>query len=259
MDLQGAVAVVTGAGSGVGRGMSRAFARRGANVVVTDIDKERARAVAAEIGDQAVALRVDVTDITELERARDLALGRFGRVDLIANNVGALAVGDVLDIPIDAWQRIIDLNLLSIVRSNQVFLPVLIGQGSGHVVNTASTAGLLPYGHDRLPYTATKHAVVGMSESLAVYLRPKGVGVTCFCPAGMMTNILEQITFYGEPRPPRGPDLPIVDPDWAGEEVAAAVADGRFLVLTAPQVLDELRERANDIDAYIERVSEEFG
>ena len=77
-----------------------------------------------------------------------------------------------------------------------MFLPGLLEQGSGHIVNTASTAGLFPYGFDRLPYTTTKHAIVGLSESLAVYLRPRGIGVSCFCPAGVMTNIMEQITFY---------------------------------------------------------------
>ena len=101
--------------------------------------------------------------------------------------------------------RVVDINLMSVVRSLTVFLPSLLGQGSGHIVNTASTAGLFPYGYDRLPYTTTKHAIVGLSESLAVYLRPRGIGVSCFCPAGVMTNIVEQITFYGEPRPPRGP------------------------------------------------------
>ena len=87
-------------------------------------------------------------------------------------------------------------------------------------MNTASTAGLFPYGYDRLPYTTTKHAIVGLSESLAVYLRPRGIGVSCFCPAGVMTNIVEQITFYGEPEPPRGPNFGVIDADAAGELVA---------------------------------------
>ena len=129
------------------------------------------------------------------------------------NNVGVLAVGPVEDIPLEGWQRVIDINLMSVVRSLTVFLPGLLEQGSGHIVNTASTAGLFPYGFDRLPYTTTKHAIVGLSESLAVYLRPRGIGVSCFCPAGVMTNIMEQITFYGEPRPPRGPDFGVVDAD----------------------------------------------
>ena len=89
-------------------------------------------------------------------------------------------------------------NLFSVARSNRVFLPGLITQGSGHVINTASASGLLGYGFDRLPYVASKHAIVGMSEALATYLGPKGVGVTCLCPSGVITNILEGITAYGE-------------------------------------------------------------
>jgi NAD(P)-dependent dehydrogenase (short-subunit alcohol dehydrogenase family) len=256
IDLSHAAAVVTGAGSGIGRAAAHSFARRGTRVVVTDIDGDRAATVAAELGDQGVGARCDVTSVADLEAARDLALERFGQVDLVMNNVGVLAVGPVEAIPIEAWERTVDINLLGVVRSNLVFLPLLLDQGSGHIVNTASTAGLLPYGFDRLPYTATKHAVVGLSESLALYLRPRGIGVSCLCPAGVATNILEQITFYGEPAPPRGPAFPVLDAETVGELVADGVSEDRFLILTAPEAADELREHGADIDAYLSRLGE---
>lgn len=255
IQLTNAVAVVTGAGSGIGRAAAHSFARRGARVVVTDIDRDRATMVAGEIAGevagQAVAAKCDVTSFADLTAVRDLALERFGRVDLIMNNVGVVAVGAVEDIPLEAWERAIDVNLLSVVRSNLVFLPGLLEQGSGHVVNTASSAGLLPYGFDRLPYTATKHAVVGLSESLSLSLGPRGIGVSCLCPAGVRTNIREQIRFYGEPAPPRGPAFPIVDADSVGELVAEAVTQDRFLILTATEVAREVREHGADIDAYL--------
>jgi NAD(P)-dependent dehydrogenase (short-subunit alcohol dehydrogenase family) len=257
VDLGSAVAVITGAGSGIGRATAHAFARRGARVVVTDIDAARATTVAGELVDQGVATRCDVTDLADLEAARNLALEHFGRVDLVMNNVGVLAVGAVEDIPLEAWQRVVDINLMSVVRSNLVFLPMLLEQGSGHIVNTASTAGLLPYGFERLPYTATKHAIVGLSESLWLYLRPRGIGVSCLCPSGVATNIVEQITFYGEPKPPRGPSFPVVDAETVGELVAAGVNEGRFLILTAPEAADELREHGADVDAYLARVATE--
>lgn len=256
IDLANAVGVITGAGSGIGRAAAHSFARRGSRVVVTDIDGDRAATVAAELGDQGVGARCDVTSVADLEAARDLALERFGRVDLVMNNVGVLAVGPVEAIPIEAWERTVDINLFGVVRSNLVFLPLLLDQGSGHIVNTASTAGLLPYGFDRLPYTATKHAIVGLSESLALYLRPRGIGVSCLCPAGVATNILEQMTFYGEPAPPRGPAFPVLDADTVGELVADGVSDDRFLILTAPEAADELREHGADIDAYLSRLGE---
>jgi NAD(P)-dependent dehydrogenase (short-subunit alcohol dehydrogenase family) len=258
IDLTSAVAVITGAGSGIGRATARSRARRGTRVVVTDVDGDRATTVAGELGDRGVAATCDVTSLADLEGARDLALDRFGRVDLVMNNVGVIALGPVEAIPFDAWQRVVDINLLGTVRSNLVFLPLLLEQGSGHVVNTASTAGLLPYGFDRLPYTATKHAIVGLSESLALYLRDRGVGVSCLCPAGVATNIVEQITVYGEPAMPRSPAFPVVDAESVGELVADGVSEGRFLILTAPEAADEVREHGADIDAYLSRLAAEL-
>ena len=259
VDISNSVAVITGGGSGIGRATAHELASRGARVLVTDINDERAVGVAAEIGGRAIAARCDVTTVGDLDAARELALERFGRIDIVMNNVGVLVVGPVEDIPLDAWQRAIDINLLGAVRSNLVFLPVLLEQGSGHVVYTASIAGLLPYGFDRLPYTTTKHALVGLAESIALYLRPQGVGVSCVCPAGVRTNILEQITFYGEgTAAPHGPSFPVVDAATVGQLVADAIAEDHFLVLTAPEVVSELRERAADPDAYLRRVQHDL-
>jgi NAD(P)-dependent dehydrogenase (short-subunit alcohol dehydrogenase family) len=113
-------------------------------------------------------------------------------------------------------------------------------------------AGLFPYGFDRLPYTTTKHAIVGLSESLALYLRPHGIGVSCLCPAGVITNIAEQIRFFGESSSVRSPDFPIVSAKIAGELVADGIAEGRFLLLTAAvAVRAELVRQAQDPDAYL--------
>jgi len=125
--LDGAVAVITGGGSGIGRATAHSLAQRGAHVVATDIDEARALTVGAEVG--GVGLRVDVTQLADLEQARDLALDRYGRVDIVMNNVGVLAVGLPEDIPLEEWQRIIDINLMGLVRSNHVFLPLLTAQG----------------------------------------------------------------------------------------------------------------------------------
>lgn len=170
------------------------------------------------------------------------------------NNVGVLAMGPPEALPVDAWQRVLDLNVLSIARSNLVFLPLLIEQGRGHVVNTSSASGLLAYGFDRLPYVASKHAVVGITEALALYLGPQGIGVTCVCPSGVATNIVEQITFFGASSTPRAPQHVMVAADVVGELVADAVMDGRFLVVTAPEVCNELVERAADPEKYVQRL-----
>ena len=254
-----AVTVITGAGSGIGEACAHSFAKRGARVVVTDINAERAEKVAAEIGDAAIALRVDVSRMEDLEAARDVTLDRYGRVDLVMNNVGLPIFGAVEDIPFEAWQRQVDVNILGIVRSNVVFLPLLIEQGSGWIVNTASIGGLLPYGHDRLPYVTTKHAVVGLTKGLAVHLREKNIGVSCLCPAQVPTNIAELVTVYGTPtKMPVAPQFPIVEADVVGEQVADAVEAGRFLILTTPEVAVDLRAQGEDMDAYIEQVIKDY-
>src|SRR4051794_32197108 len=257
LQLDGAVAVLTGAGSGIGRATALSFAARGACVVVSDVDAERAEETAALVaaaGGEAIGFAVDVAQQRDLEQLRDGCLERFGRLDLVMNNVGVLAMGAPESLPLEAWQRVLDLNLMSIARSNLVFLPHLIAQGRGHVVNTSSASGLLAYGFDRLPYVASKHAVVGLSEAIALYLAPKGIGVTCLCPSGVITNILEQITVYGEASTPRAPQHPLVEADAVGELVADAVSSGTFLVVTAPEVHDELQERAADPEAYMQRM-----
>jgi NAD(P)-dependent dehydrogenase (short-subunit alcohol dehydrogenase family) len=262
LELDGAAAVLTGAGSGIGRATAMSLAARGCRIVASDLDPDRAEETAALVtaaGGEAVGRRVDVARQEDLEALRDLCLQRFGRLDVVMNNVGVLAMGSPEALPLEAWERVLDLNLLSIARSNLVFLPHLIAQGRGHVVNTSSASGLLAYGFDRLPYVASKHAVVGLSEAVALYLAPKGIGVTCVCPSGVITNILEQITVYGEATTPRAPQHPLVEPDAVGQLVADAVASGTFLVVTAPEIHDELRERAADPEAYMQRMIGEQG
>ena len=258
VNVADSVAVISGAGSGIGRAAALSLAARGARVMVSDLVSDRAESVAAEIiaaGGSAIAQECNVADISALEQVRERTLEEFGQIDIVMNNVGVIAMGPPETLPLQEWERVIDVNLLSIVRSNLTFLPLLLAQGRGHIVNTASASGLLAYGYDRLPYVATKHAVVGLTESLAFYLRPRGIGVTCLCPSGVITNIVEQMTSFGEPITPRAPSYPIVSAEVVGELVADAITDGRFLVLTATEVQDELEERTTDIEAYIDRLS----
>ena len=253
-DLAGAAAVVTGAGSGIGRAVARELARRGTRVLVTDVDDERARSVAAEItegGNTAVWQHLDVTASDDFVAARDRALAEFGAVDVVMNNVGIMVGGRPEGIHAAAWRDLLDVNVLGIVRSNEVFLPLLMGQRRGHIVNTASTAGIINYSYDRTPYAASKAAVMALSEQLFLYLRPYGVGVSCLCPAGVMTNIIEQMRPVGEQLPMRAPHLPLVEAEVAGTRVADAIERRDFLVLTAEEVRHELRRKGDDVDEYL--------
>jgi NAD(P)-dependent dehydrogenase (short-subunit alcohol dehydrogenase family) len=204
-------------------------------------------------------MAADVTDEGQLVEVRDACLERYGRLDAVMNNVGVLALGAPESLPDEAWDRVLDINVKSIARSNRVFLPHLLAQGRGHIVNTASASGLLAYGFDRLPYVASKHAIVGISEALAIYLGPRGIGVTCLCPSGVITNIVEQMTVYGETGvTPTAPAHPVVAAEELAQLTVDAVAGGRFLVLTAPQITAELIERATDIERYLQqRIAEQ--
>ncbi|HLN17558.1 MAG TPA: SDR family oxidoreductase [Acidimicrobiales bacterium] len=253
-ELVGRVAVVTGGGSGIGRATAHALARTGSAVVVADIDEDRAQAVAGEIteaGGQALGLRCDVSEDDDVAMLRNRAIEEFGRVDVVMSNVGVLALGLPENIPVEAWERIIDVNLLSVVRAVRTFLPGLLEQGSGHLVHTASTAGLYGYSYDRLPYVATKSAIVLLSECLALYTKPRGVGVTCLCPGPVMTNIAEHIEVFGPIAGPRTPELAPLDPDTVGQLAVDAILEDRFFVPTHPEVTDILIARARHVDEFV--------
>ena len=257
-DFAGQVAIVTGAGSGLGRATAIALARAGAALVLVGRTQaklaETAAAIAAD-GGRAATLACDVREADAFTRMRDTALDRFGRIDIVMNNAAAISVGYPEDIPLAEWQRVFDVNLMAIVRSNHVFLPILVAQGSGHLINVASVDGLYGFGFDRLAYAASKAALVTLSEGLALYLRPRGIGVTCFCPGPVATDIASAMTAFGRPLDVHGAGeaIPTVDADKAAADILAAVRTGAFLVVTDPQILDNSRERIADMDRFIDR------
>lgn len=257
-EVEGKVAIVTGAASGIGRGVAHALGSRGARVVVADIDLEGAQAVTQEIefaGGQALAQRVDVGEDGAFEQLRSTVIDAYGQVDIVMNNAGVITRGLPQFIPIEEWQRVINVNLFSVVRSHAAFLPGFIEQGSGHFVNTASFAGLMSYSYDRLPYVASKAAIIQISEGLALYARPLGIGVTVLCPGPVATNIGRNMPSFGPDTPTRGPgpQFQVRDPLEVGHEVVDAIQADRFLITTDDQVREILVSRAQDWDGYVAR------
>ena len=264
MNLQGATAVITGGGSGIGRATAHSLAKRGAQLVIADIHADNANQAASEVrrhGHPAEAFVCDVATEQAFTDLRDFTLDRYGSVDIVMNNVGVLTSGRPDHLPVSEWERIININLMSVVRSNAVFLPILISQGHGHIVNTASFAGLYTYSFDRIPYAATKAAIVQISEGLRLYLQPQGIGVTVLCPGPVATNILATMppTFGPEVQTGLpGEQFGVLLPDEVGEQVAKAILHDTFILFTDDQVRDVLVERATDWNSFIAKQTEKL-
>lgn len=191
MDFQGWVVVITGAGSGIGRAVSEAFAAEGARVQLVDVDAARLDEVARSIAHAGGVSASHICDCTDAEALAALARtihDREGRVDLVHNNAGVGHAGDIEHTSLDDWRWVLDLNLRGVIYGIHAFLPFMLAQGRGHFLNTASMAGLI--GAARMaPYCASKYAVVGLSESLDMELAPRGIRVTAICPGLIKTRI----------------------------------------------------------------------
>ena len=188
-----AVAIITGGASGIGCALACELARRGAEVVLADLQIEKAQDVAAQIqtsGGRAKAVKLDVTDFPAMERLVRETVEESGRLDYIFNNAG-IAIGCTANhYSIEDWNKIIDINLRGVVNGVQAAYKIMIEQGFGHIVNTASMAGLMP-NPVGVAYAATKHAVVGLSLSLRTEAAQMGIRVSVLCPGVIRTPILE--------------------------------------------------------------------
>jgi len=165
----GRIAIVTGAASGIGQALAGALVARGDTVVVADVDKDGAERIAGDLSERgpgaATAAVVDVRDADAVQALVDQTRDRHGRLDLMVNNAGIAVGGDCRELLLAHWDRVIDVNLRGVVHGVQAAYPVMVEQGSGHIVNTASLAGLLP-SPGATPYAMAKHGVVGLSLSL---------------------------------------------------------------------------------------------
>lgn len=263
--LAGKVAVVTGAASGIGLALARAFAAEGMHLVLADVETDTLATVAATFGPdtEVLATGCDVSDPAQVDALRDAAVDRFGTVHVVCNNAGVSIGGPVWDHTPEDWDWVLGVNLFGVVNGIRSFTPLLIAQGEGHIVNTASMAGLTSPPFMGI-YNVSKHAVVTLTETLFGDLAlagVTGVGTSVLCPGWVRTRIHEA---------DRNRPDPIVDPavtaaadgmaeyvaglingGLPAEDVAALVVDavrtGRFYVLTHPDWNPMITDRVDHI------------
>lgn len=263
MDVHDAVTVVTGGGSGIGAALARRFANEGARVVVVaDIDLQAARAVEAQIEaarpNVAHALPCDVADAASVCELVDEVEGRFGMVDLFCANAG-IGGGAGLHVDEAVWQRAWDVNVMAHVHAARRLIPGWLDRGRGYFLSTASAAGLLTQ-IGSPTYAVTKHAAVAFAEWLAVTYGREGVGVSCLCPMGVATPMVDAARTGGSVgRLAHDAVLaagPVMSPDAVAEAVMSALGQERFLVLPHPEVGGYLAHKNADPDRWIAAMQE---
>ncbi len=274
-ELAGKTAFVTGGASGIGLALGRAFAEAGMKVMLADVEADALAAAVKSlhnIGPEVRGIDCDVTDAASVERAAKATFDAFGKVHVVCNNAGVAAGGGVDDIALDSWRWVLDVNLMGVVHGVRAFLPHMRAHGEGgHIVNTASMAGMQS-GLGFSPYTASKFAVVGMSEGLAPQLAPFGIGVSVLCPGFVRTRIGEsgrnrpeqygatQIPEPGTPTAMLGAMIDEmirngIDPADVAARVLAAIRANELYVFTHPEMRAEVEGRFAAITAAFDKTA----
>ena len=244
MQLKDKVAVVTGGAHGIGRALCERFSAEGARtVVVADIDGPAAQAVAERLGGKAVV--TDVASEADVASLVEQTLHEFGAIDLFCSNAGILVAGG-LEVSDEAWERIWDVNFRAHLFAARAVIPSMLKRGEGYLLNVTSAAGLLTQ-IGSAPYSVTKHAAVALGEWLAITYGDAGIKVSCVCPQGVRTRLLDQDD---------GPTAVMLkesalDAEQVAEAVVKGLADERFLILPHPEVAEYFRRKADDYDRWL--------
>ena len=273
-DFRGKTAFITGGASGIGLGMARAFGREGMNVVVAAIDADAAGAAVQTLAGEQIkahAVRIDVADRAAVREAALEAIAAFGKIHLVCNNAGVAGGGPIGTVSERDWDWIVDVNLKGVVYGVETFVPLIQSHGEGgHIVNTASIAGLIS-GAGAEPYSATKYAVVAMSEGWAQQLAPMNIGLSVLCPGYVRTRIADSSRTrqdrYGGVQTVRDDAFAAagslianavasgIDPDIVGARVVEAVRDGNLYIFTDPRFRDIVEFRFAAIRAGFDQAA----
>lgn len=249
MELVDRICVVTGGGSGIGRALCERFVAEGArHVVVVDRDADAALATASSLGERAVSRTADVTVEADVQAVVEHTEDDLGPIDLFVSNAGVLT-GQGIDAPDDEWGHLWSLHVMAHVYAARATIPRMLERGHGYLLNTASAAGLLSQPGDA-PYSATKHAAVGLAEWLSITYGDAGIGVSCLCPMAVDTAMLASgpATAEGQTAAVAG----VLSPEAVADAAVAGLQDERFLILPHPEVQLFERRRAEDRDRWLD-------
>jgi len=267
MRLQHKVGVITGGASGIGRGIARAFATEGADVVVADIEAERAEQVAAELrgmGVKSFGVRCDVTERSSVEALAGRSWNELGRVDILCNNAGVGFMSPIAEVPNADAEWTFAVNVFGVLNGCAVFVPRFRKSGGGHILNTGSEHSLgIPFPGLGI-YTATKHAVLAISDVLRREVQVDGIGVSILCPGPVKTDVWNaarnrQDRFGGPLRAPEHMAAVLdhgLDPDEVGRIVVDGILRKDFYILTHPEVRAVAEERGRDVMAAFDALGE---
>lgn len=256
MDMVDKVAVVTGAGSGIGRALAEGIARRGArHVVCTDMREATAQETADLIGDGASACALDVADEAAVAALVASTEAEHGGIDVFVSNAGYGQSGG-LNLAADEWKHMMDVHMWSHLYAAQAVVPGMVARGGGYILSTASAAGLLTQ-MDSGPYAVSKHAAVAFAEWLSINYQDRGIGVSVLCPQAVRTNIMANAVRPDdapEPKPGNTGQAAgdgVLEPDAVADACIQAMHDGKFLVLPHPEVETYFQRKASDYDRWL--------
>lgn len=267
-DFKDKVAVVTGGASGIGKAMAARFGAEGMKVVLADVQPDALAATEAEFkakGIETLAVRCDVSKADAVQDLADRTVAAFGGVHILCNNAGVAAPGPAWERTLADWEWVVGVNLWAVIHGVRSFVPIMMKQGEGHVVNTASMAGLI-VGPGMPTYFVTKHGVVALSESLHHDLTAYGskVGVSVLCPGWVKTGIVDSARnrpedLKNEAGTGESPGAAMMEkmvralvesgqsPESVAERVFEAVRDRKFYILTHPEMKGAIRQRMTDV------------
>lgn len=254
MKIEDTVALVTGGGSAVAESIASALVAAGSVVVVAHESAQTPPTETAIFGGRLHRVSYDPSSDTDVRRLIDQVLGAHGGLDIVVNSRVQVVTGDPTGFAIADWRATYEANVFDLARMLNIVVPRFAAHGAGHIVNVSSVDGIYPSTYDRVPYSSSMNAVVGLSESLALYARPRGFGVSCLCvgpidggsgwrqrsASGEVSGTVEDVHTLGT-----------VSPEVVGEVVVTGIRDGRFLLLTHERAAAKVRQRGEAVDGYL--------